>query len=317
MNNKTLSVVRALTAGLVAAALALSTSAGSALAQVADRDPALQQTVTADEQLAPAGEEAVIDAGHADLGAMFIDDALHLMVRDDTQVPPVWRDLDDVVFKVGEEALQTLPEGDTFAFTGATAGQEVWVIPQQEVAGVPWLGWNTQSPALLEKATSGMSLEFGGHEGPGNFSLFVQPGGFSEPQQLWNAMEEGAQPMWVEPNTHTHANWVFTDPGVHLVGIRAVVKDDAGQLHEAESVVRLALGDATVEQARAAEFSGPWRTLDAESQESSAAGDQGGISAGVIILLVGVVVVGALVLLLVARTNRARKQAVWREKKDN
>ncbi|EEI16018.1 choice-of-anchor M domain-containing protein [Corynebacterium lipophiloflavum] len=113
-------------------------------------------------------------------------------------------------------------------------------------------------PALLEHAGAGVSLELGGHQGAGDFSLFIQPGGFHQPQQLWNSRLDGAQPMWVEPNTHTHANWVFTDPGVHLVGVRAVVKDNAGEVHTDEQVVRIAVGDGTdPAEAFDATFAGP------------------------------------------------------------
>lgn len=234
---------RTLAAFAVVAAMGLH--APAAVAQVADKDPALQQQVSADENIAPAGERTVISQGHADLGAMFVGEKLEFLVRDDSQVPPVWRHLDDVVFDVGDEAIQTLPETGDFDFTGAGPGEEVWVIPQTEITGVPWLGWNTQAPALLDRASAGVSMEFGGHDGEGDFTLFIQPGGFHQPQQLWNSQLEGAQPMWVEPNPHTHANWVFTDPGVHLVGVRAVVKDNAGQVHTAEEVVHLAVGEGT------------------------------------------------------------------------
>ncbi|WP_018017453.1 choice-of-anchor M domain-containing protein [Corynebacterium capitovis] len=289
-------------------ALALGCAPAPGVAQTqADRDPALQQTVTADERVAPAGESAVISAGHADLGATFTGDELEFLVRDDSQTPPVWRHLSDVVFQVGDEALQTLPEGSDFDFTGAHGGDSVWVIPQTEVHGVPWLGWNTQSPALLQRATGGVNMEFGGHEGEGDFSLFLQPGGFRQPQQLWNSRLDGTQRMWVEANTHTHANWVFTKPGVHLIGVRAVVTDDAGQEHRAEEVVKVAIGgQETVGAAQAASFSGPWRGDEAQGLQSE------GSTTTLIALAVAAGVVGVVVALAVVaarRANRVRRQA--------
>ncbi|EEI16017.1 hypothetical protein [Corynebacterium lipophiloflavum] len=72
-----------------AAALFCALSAGpvgttaTASAQVADKDPALQQQVSAEERIAPAGERTVISAGHADLGATFVDGTLVFLMRDD------------------------------------------------------------------------------------------------------------------------------------------------------------------------------------------------------------------------------------------
>lgn len=290
---------------LVCAAM-LVTAPAVANAQAADNDPALQQVVSADEAIAPVGESTVIDAGHVDLGATFDGDTLEFLARDDTNQPPVWRHLDDVVFRVSDAAKQTLPDGDDFAFTGAKPGADVWVIPQTEVAGVPWLGWNTQAASLLERSGSGVSLEFGGHEGPGEFSLFLQPGGFHAPQLLWTTTEPGAQPMWVEPNTHTHANWVFTEPGVHLVGVRAVVKDDAGTVHTDEQLMRVAVGDAAdVEAARAAQFEEPWRESAAAEEQQDG---QGTLNAGLIAGGVIGVLVLALVALLVARSRKGRRE---------
>ncbi len=255
---------RTLAAFAVVAAMGLH--APAAVAQVADKDPALQQQVSADENIAPAGERTVISQGHADLGAMFVGEKLEFLVRDDSQVPPVWRHLDDVVFDVGDEAIQTLPETGDFDFTGAGPGEEVWVIPQTEITGVPWLGWNTQAPALLDRAPAGVSMEFGGHDGEGDFSLFIQPGGFHQPQQLWNSQLEGAQPMWVEPNTHTHANWTFTEPGTHQVGIRVKGKTKDGADFSTDGVLTFAVGDdADVQAAQDT----TWNPDDAQTAGSS------------------------------------------------
>lgn len=286
----------------------LLTGAPVALAQGTAQDPALQQVVDDSEQVAPLGEKAVISAGHADLGPLYVDGQMQLMVRDDSIAPPVWRHLEDVVFDVSDAAQQTLPEGNEFDFTGAKGGDTVWVVPQNEVQGVPWLGWNTQSPKVVDTTDHGVNLEFGGHEGEGDFSLFLQSGGFSQPQQLWNSRLAGNQPMWVELNTHTHANWVFTKPGVHLIGARVVVKDKDGVEHTNEQVLRFAVGDGTdPHQAAGATFEGPWRSAngdegeqeDAEKHNSSVLWVLGGLA-----LVVAVVGLAGAALMRRARATR-------------
>ena len=272
------------TAALIATAPAVALAPLST-AQVQDNNPALQQVVEADEAIAPLGERTVISAGHADLGPMFVDGQLQFLVRDDTHTPAVWRHLEDVVFEVSDAAKQTLPETNDFDFTGAKPGSDVWVVPQTEVAGVPWLGWNSQAPSLLERSTSGMSLEYGGHSGPGSFSLFVQPGGFHEPQQLWNSSTSGTQSMWVEPNTHTHANWVFTEAGVQLVNVRVNVEDTEGTVHTDEQMLRFAVStDAS--QAFDAEFDTVFKDAAGgdRAQTSTSTGLIAGVGIGVLVL---------------------------------
>ena len=107
---------------------AMIAAAPAATAQVQDNNPALQQVVDANETIAPEGERTVIDAGHVDLGPMFVDGNLQFLARDDTHEPAMWRHLNDVVFAVGDAAKQTLPDTNDFDFTGAKPGSDVWAV---------------------------------------------------------------------------------------------------------------------------------------------------------------------------------------------
>ncbi|WP_448852956.1 choice-of-anchor M domain-containing protein [Corynebacterium frankenforstense] len=241
-------------------------------------DPALEQTVDADESVAPAGTPAELTAGHADIGPVLTDDGVELMVRDDHAEPPVWRHLDDVVVRVPDAAQQTLPEEGDLSFTGAEPGQDVWVVPQTELAGVPWLGWNTQHPGVVDYADRGVTLELAGFDGPGRFSLFLQNGGFEEPQVLWNSAEEGRQGLWVDSNTHTHANWVFTEPGVYHVAVRVLVTGRDGTERADTRALTFAVGDGT--EATAGSWDGTERPADGEAGDGAAEGAGPGSGAG-------------------------------------
>lgn len=179
----------------------------------------LDQVVTANEGIVPLGTPHDMNSGHADLGPMILDGQAQLMVRDDADSPPAWWHLDDVVFTVGDNARNSRPDSDDYAFTGADPGQDMWLIPQTQIPDVPWLGWNTQSPTLFEAGARGMRLTLEAHEGPGDLSLFVQSGGFDAPTVLMSTHDgiDEEDSVWAEMNTHVHANWVFTEPGVHLV----------------------------------------------------------------------------------------------------
>ena len=169
-------VTMPLAATLSAAALAFAPAAAFA--------GDLAQVVSSNEEVAAPGTDASIDHGHVDLGLLLSEGQAEFLARDDSAETPVWRQPEDVVFQVGDNALLTLPEDKAFSFVGAEPGSQVWVVPQTEQADVPWLGWNTLAPSLADNVERGVTMEFLGHQGPGEFSLFLQNGGFEEPQLL-------------------------------------------------------------------------------------------------------------------------------------
>lgn len=222
-----------------------------------DPDPALQQTVTDEEQNAPAGTKVEITHGHVDLGPRLLNGKWIFMARDDSGDTPTWRHLDDMVFVLGKSAALALPDNSDYNFVGAKAGATVWAIPQVEVASVPWLGWNTQSPAVVNNVQAQVKLVFEGHQGPGQFTMFLQSGNFGAPQLLWTSAKENSQAVHVDLNTHTHANWVFTEPGVHLVRLSAKATLKDGQSVSAPVVLRFAVGDTPdVSKAKQASWTG-------------------------------------------------------------
>ncbi|MFC5280852.1 choice-of-anchor M domain-containing protein [Arcanobacterium canis] len=233
---KALSALAALTLVLTPTIAAAQDNSGPA-------DPALTQVVDENEEIAPAGTPVELDAGHADLGPKYVNGKWTFMVRDDTKGAPVWRYLDDVVFRVHDKAKLTLPKDDTYSFIQASG--QVYAIPQTEAEGVIWLGWNTQDPAVVKKLGNGVSLVYSGHQGEGNLNVFVQAGNFAGPTQLWNSTKKESQPIHVDPNTHTHANWVFTKPGTHLVRLSAQAQLADGSTVEDSQVLRFAVGDST------------------------------------------------------------------------
>ena len=283
-------------------------------------DPALQQTVTDDEHIAAVGEHVVASEGHFDLGPIVVDNAMQFLVRDDSQDQPVWRNLDDVVFQVGANAIQTLPESGDYDFVGAKGGQQVWAVPQSQIAGVPWLGWNTQSPRVTQDVSRGITLEYGGHQGPGQFTLFLQAGGFGAPQQLWSSAKAEAQGVWVDLKTHTHANWVFTEPGIHLVRVVLKAKMIDGSDIAVPATLRFAVGDVNPEDAFAATWSddsavAAASTDNAQPQDTDAAAQDRTAQTSSTFMLVGGILCGAAVVLVLAaliltsRSRRARSEA--------
>lgn len=289
--------------GLLAAALAIGVPAASPAAA----EP-LDQTVSATEKIAPKGTQATLHEGHADLGPSMVDGKLELFVRDDSQRPPVHRHLDDLVVEVPEAAHMELPGkkdgGEDYRFTGAQPGQGVWVIPQTQITGVPWLGWNTQAPSLLDATDGGVNLEFMGHQGPGSFSVFVQSGAFEAPEAIWQSTESAPQKIWVDADTHAHANWLFTEPGVHLVSLRATATLKNGQTASVTRVLRFAVAanEAEIGAAREATWDG-----NPDEAQAAKAPEAGGSHTGLIAGGIGAVLL--LLAVLAWAFLRGRKEA--------
>ena len=246
-------------------------------------DPALEQTVESDERTV-TGERAVMDVGHADLGMRRVDGEWVLQVRDDRSSPAVWRNLEDVVIQVHDAGKQEIPESG-YEFTGAKGGDEAWVVPQVEVSGVVWLGWNTQDPELIKHAESGVTMKFSEAEGPGQLTLFLQPGNFGDPQVLVdssNLAEHNS--VFIEKNTHTHANWVFTKEGQYTTELTMTAEDSEGKKVSASGSLVFAVGDATdIDAAHAAakKANSGGKEAAGDGASKGAAGDEAGDDAAV------------------------------------
>ena len=222
-------------------------TAESASAQPSDSnlsrgDRALTQTLSAEQPVASGRTE--ISAGHVDMGPRFNNGKFELMLHDDHGESPVWRSLDEVIYRGSDKAILEVPNDPRYSFVGAPAGSKVYVIPQTETKGVIWPGWNTQDPQLVSKLNRGVNLTLEQVSGPGTFSLYLENGNFSAPQVLWSSTKSEPQKLWVEKNTHTHANWVFTAPGEYLLKVTASAELSDGSTVSDTRYLKFAVGDS-------------------------------------------------------------------------
>lgn len=206
-------------------------------------EKALEQRLSADEPISHGHLE--IGHGHVDIGPKFVNGRWTLMIHDDHEVTPTWRSPDDVVFRVHDTAKLPVPDDAAYDFVAAHPGQEVYVVPQTEMPGVVWPGWNTQDPEVQRRLGTGATLTFEGVRGPGEFSVHLENGNFSGPQVLWNSQQDSPQDIWVPKNSHTHANWIFTKPGPYLVQVKASATLSDGQEVSETRLLKFAVGDAT------------------------------------------------------------------------
>lgn len=229
---------------LAAAALMTLPAMPVTLAHAQDTpDDGLQQII--DPNQAQGVGRVVLDDGHIDYGPTLNTGEWIIQIHDDTSQPSYWRMLSDVVAQVNDSSKLTVPDSPAYSFLGLEPGSEVWVIPQVRQPGVIWAGWNTQEPGVLDALTLGTTQRILGVDGPGEVSVYLQAGNFGEPQPLWSTLVPFPQESWIEVNTHTHANWVFSEPGVYLVELEFAGDLIDGSSVTARDTLRFAVGDAT------------------------------------------------------------------------
>ncbi|MFI0942842.1 choice-of-anchor M domain-containing protein [Streptomyces sp. NPDC021020] len=318
---------------LAAAALLTLTAALTPAVAWADGpgDPGLDQTIDAGEPISHG--DHVIGTGHVDMGPKFDGGTWKFLIHDDAHkadadATSVWRHPDETVLRVVDAAELEVPDSSAYSFVGAAPGSTVWVVPETQDPDVVWAGWNTQDPTVMSRLDRGATFSVTGVQGPGVLTVYLQSGDFGDPQVLWDSRKTGAQPIWVDTNTHTHANWVFTEPGVYLVRMAASATLKDGTKVSDTELVRFAVGTATsTSAALKATWKGPAPTAPAATASASAgpatpagatppprAADSSGQDPLAVVLVCVIVAVGAALLvgltLVVVRGNRAKRRAL-------
>ncbi|MER7798419.1 choice-of-anchor M domain-containing protein [Microbacterium sp. NPDC096154] len=304
-------------AAALTAALLLTPSAAFG----ATDEPDLDQTL---DELEVVHGQRVLDVGHVDMGPKFDDGAWRFLIHDDVaradaDATSVWRYPDETVLHVIDSARLTVPDDPAYAFIGADAGSEVYVVPQTQNPDVVWLGWNTQDPEVMQTIDRGITLSLTGVQGPGVVTTYLQSGSFGDPQLLWDSRVTEPQPVWVDVNTHTHANWVFTEPGVYLLELTAEADlIDGSHVSDAQRI-RFAVGSATSpDDALAESWSGqtaqdaPSAGAEAGSDTGHGTGDVSQDALGPVAIVAIVVASAAIVVVVVAlvRGSRLRRRVL-------
>jgi len=302
--------VRSLCAPVFALAtvLAAVSTVAPALGHTAEDDPALEQRIEADQPTATG--PADLSSGHVDLAPRFAEGRWSFMVHDDREDPSVWRRLEDVVFVVPEAAAVPVPDDDRYDFLGVEPGTPVYVLSQTERPGVIWLGWNTQDPGVLSSIDRGVTMALLGVEGPGDLTVYLQAGLMEPPDILWRSVDPGPRSFFVELNTHAHANWLFSHPGLYLVSVEVTAELVGGGTVSDIGTLRFAVGDGvSIEQARVA----PPPALQSQSERTevsvggAASEGDGGFPLGVAVLLSAAVLLAVLIVAIQARSTRIRR----------
>ena len=163
--------------------------------------------------------------GHFDLGPAIENGSLVARIKDDRTQPAQWVDPSTLTFALGEAARITAPADLGFV---ATAGSSVWLIPSAQIAGVPWLGLNSQREEIVTGTTGPVQFTLDAVEGPGRVAVFNAGAlGSGVGEHVFDGPGTG---YTLGANTHAHQNWVFTAPGTYTLTITMRVTPNGAAL---------------------------------------------------------------------------------------
>ena len=163
--------------------------------------------------------------GHFDLGPAIENGTLVARVKDDRSQPAQWVDPSSLTFALGDAARITAPADLGFV---ATPGSSVWLIPSTQIAGVPWLGLNSQREEIVTGTTGPVQFTLDAVEGPGRVAVFNAGAlGSGVGEHVFDGPGTG---YTLGANTHAHQNWVFTAPGTYTLTITMRVTPNGAAL---------------------------------------------------------------------------------------
>ena len=163
--------------------------------------------------------------GHFDLGPAIENGTLVARVKDDRSQPAQWVDPSSLTFALGDAARITAPADLGFV---ATPGSSVWLIPSTQIAGVPWLGLNSQREEIVTGTTGPVQFTLDAVEGPGRVAVFNAGAlGSGVGEHVFDGPGTG---YTLGANTHAHQNWVFSAPGTYTLTITMRVTPNGAAL---------------------------------------------------------------------------------------
>ena len=217
--------------------------------------------------------EALISAGHMDMG-LVDDGGIEAKLIDDSDPrSPTPRDSGTFLFEVPDAARTKIPTNFRASFPGEP--ESMWVLPQAQVKGLPWLGFSTTRLTQDSLAPgSNVKVTMKDAEGPGRiFSWHESLGGTTlelDSGDAATALEYGV-------NDHDHQAFGFTKDGLYSATFRFEGTASSGEAFSKELTAAFAVGDSAVAQAKKYSSSG-YASLDGTNCADSS--DEPGADSG-------------------------------------
>lgn len=188
---------------------------------------------------------ASIGSGHMDMGLVGESGIEAKLFDDSDPRTPTPRDSGTFLFEVPDRAQTAIPANFRSAFPGDP--ESMWVLPQAQVKGLPWLGFSTTrltSDSLQQGSKITVTMRdvrgpgriFTWHEGVNGAKLELDSGDSSR------TLEYGL-------NDHDHQAFGFTQAGFYAATFTFAGTDAAGAPFSKDLTATFAVGDAEVQQA--------------------------------------------------------------------
>ncbi|MBP2337274.1 surface-anchored protein [Saccharothrix coeruleofusca] len=155
-----------------------------------------------------------LSSGHVDvIDVDWTGSALTLDLRDGTASPAVDRDPSAVTLNAVPASKSTVPSSSAYAFLGAP-GSTFWVLPQSQVNGVLWPGFDTAGVPTGVLLNNSLTVKLVSVTGPADFSVYTT--GFGGSVSVWFDSGNGLpDSRALAIGGHAHANWAFEAAGTY------------------------------------------------------------------------------------------------------
>jgi surface-anchored protein len=159
-----------------------------------------------------ADERELWNTGHGDVQINYAAGAWDYKARIDSEP-------ENVNIGLGPIGRMTIPSNPDFNFLGA-AGDPVWVIPQTETAGIPFVGFSSEGTVQGTFVNDRFDVFVPSVTGPGNLFMWTTGAGSVDVDvNSANGLDASDFLSFPAPG-HFHNNIGFSAPGTYLVGLR-------------------------------------------------------------------------------------------------
>ncbi len=210
-----------------------STPAPTSPAPTAPEPTAPAPSTSASQPEKLSTEPVTISAGHIDLfNVASRGGLLELAAKDGTGQGYVYRSPESVTILIDDSAFTKLP-----ASLAQQLAERGYFISENGTSQqtLPFMGWDTSAVA---PDYSSIDLEFISVTGPGRILLFQSSPFTGLTSPFSDGRFEMSSGSVITQNfpSHVHTNWLFTEPGVYTVKVRAVGTPQAGDQRLASQV---------------------------------------------------------------------------------
>lgn len=189
---------------------------------------------------------ALISSGHMDMGLVDEGGIAAKLIDDSDPRAPTPRDSGTFLFEVPDPAKTEIPANFRSTFPGEP--ESMWVLPQAQVKGLPWLGFSTtrltgdslqqgSKITVTMRDVRGPGRIYTWHEGVGGAKLELDSGDSSR------TLEYGL-------NDHDHQAFGFSKAGFYAATFTFAGTDAAGASFSKDLTATFAVGDTAVQQAK-------------------------------------------------------------------